>query len=381
MSANAPTPIHQAFAVRVVPQSLWLTALAAPFLLWDSVLRDKPWPASLASLAYMYFGIALLLLLAEGWRSLKRTTRIKLGFSLAGPAVQRLRRLCVPLSVLVVILMPLLRNEYYVEVGYRTFLFMTMAVALNITLGYAGLLDLGFIAFYAIGAYSWALLASGVNGILDFQVPGWIFWLWIPVGGLISAFVRVLIGYPALRLRGDYLAIVTLGFGEITRQLLTNLRRYTGGSNGINIKTAVPIPFLPDATLKQYTYFWYFVAFAFLVLVILFCYRLERSRFGRAWLAIREDELAARAMGIPSQQYLLGAYVLSGFIAGMAGVIFAASERFVEPRYFVLDYSIWIVVMVVLGGLGSIPGVVLGALLTYALPEALRAFSEYRLIA
>jgi branched-chain amino acid transport system permease protein len=329
-----------------------------------------------------YFIAVLILLLAAGeiWKHFRNARPVRVGFSIVHARTSRAGKFALPISILVVAGLPFLRNEYFIEVGYRTFIFMALAVALNITLGYAGLLDLGFIAFFAIGAYSWALFASGMNALYDFQPPGWLFWFWIPVGGVFAALARLVVGYPALRLRGDYLAIVTLGFGEIARQLLTNLRAYTGGSNGINIKTAVPIPFLPHPTLSQYTYFWYFVAFGFLVLVILSCYRLERSRFGRAWLAIREDELAARTMGIPSRSYLLGAYVLSGFIAGMAGVIFAASERFVEPRYFILDYSIWVVVMVVLGGMGSISGVALGALLTYALPEALRPFSDYRLI-
>jgi len=367
-------------ASRILLTSFWFTALAFPFLMWDYVFGRKGLAPSLLSVSAVYVGLALILTAGETWKRFRKWTGAGREWAPWSKWMGRANRAALPLALLTVAVVPFLGNDYLVEVGYRTFLFMALALALNITLGYAGLLDLGFIAFYAIGAYSWALFSSGLNNLYDFQPSGWLFWLWIPVGGFIAAIVRILVGYPALRLRGDYLAIVTLGFGEITRQLLTNLRKYTGGSNGINIEVAVPIPFVPSPTLAQYTYFWYFVTGLFLAGVIWFCSRLERSRFGRAWLAIREDELAARAMGVPSQSYLLGAYVLSGFIAGMAGVIFAASERFVEPRYFVLDYSIWVVVMVVLGGMGSIPGVVVGALLTYALPEALRAFSEYRLI-
>lgn len=365
---------------RILQQAAWFTLLAFPFLIWKGVFNPPRLSGGLLSTVYLFGGMLVFFAVREAWKSLRQSRPIRIRTSLVQALTIRIRRFALPIAFLATMVLPVSGNDYLVEVGYRTLLFMSLAVALNITLGYAGLLDLGFIAFYAIGAYSWALFASGINGLLNFQPPGWAFWLWIPVGGAFAALVRVLIGYPALRLRGDYLAIVTLGFGEIARQLLTNLPKYTGGSNGIRIQVAVPIPGLADPTLKQYTYFWYFVALAFLILIIWFSYRLERSRFGRAWLAIREDELAARAMGIPSRNYLLGAYVLSGFIAGMAGVIFAASERFVEPRYFVLDYSIWVVVMIVLGGMGSIPGVILGAFLTYALPEFLRAFSEYRLI-
>ncbi|MFG6431084.1 branched-chain amino acid ABC transporter permease [Roseateles sp. LYH14W] len=268
-------------------------------------------------------------------------------------------------------------------------LYVLLALGLNIVVGYAGLLDLGYVAFYAVGSYMFALMASPhlSDNFEAFKAafPEGLhspIWLVIPLAAGVAALFGVMLGAPTLKLRGDYLAIVTLGFGEIIRVFLNNLEHPVNVTNGprgigqidsfhifgINLgKSWEVFGFtLPSVTL-------YYYLFLLLVVVsVVICYRLEQSRIGRAWMAIREDEIAAKAMGINTRNLKLLAFGMGATFGGVAGAMFASFQGFVSPESFSLQESIMIVAMVVLGGIGHIPGVILGALMLAALPEVLR---------
>jgi branched-chain amino acid transport system permease protein len=255
-------------------------------------------------------------------------------------------------------------------------LYVMLALGLNIVVGFAGLLDLGYVAFYAVGAYVYALLASPHFGI---HLP---FWALLPLGAAFACLAGVLLGAPTLRLRGDYLAIVTLGFGEIVRIFLNNLNapiNVTNGPQGVNLID--PIRFGDTALHPSVTLFGvtlpgthahYYLFLALTLLTVFVAFRLQRSRIGRAWVAIREDEVAAVAMGINTRNVKLLAFAMGATFGGVGGGLFAAFQGFVSPESFTLLESIMILCMVVLGGMGHIPGVMLGALLLTVLPELLR---------
>ncbi len=255
-------------------------------------------------------------------------------------------------------------------------LFVMLALGLNIVVGYAGLLDLGYIAFFAVGAYCYALLASPHFGLHAS------FLLLLPLGALVAAVFGVVLGAPTLKLRGDYLAIVTLGFGEIIRILFNNLHRpinITNGPQGITLID--PLQIGGVSLSKTYTvlgfsfapvHMYYFVFLACALITIFISLRLENSRIGRAWVAIREDELAASAMGINTRNVKLLAFAMGATFGGVAGGLFASFQGFISPESFTLLDSVMVLCMVVLGGMGNVGGVVLGAILLTALPEALR---------
>jgi len=255
-------------------------------------------------------------------------------------------------------------------------LYMMLALGLNIVVGYAGLLDLGYVGFYAVGAYLYALLASPHFGI---HLP---FWVLLPLGALLAGIFGVLLGAPTLRLRGDYLAIVTLGFGEIIRIFLNNLNapfNLTNGPQGVNLIDPIAVDgFSLSATHELFgvsipsTYSYYYLFLLLTMLVIFISIRLEDSRIGRAWAAIREDEVAAEAMGIQTRNVKLLAFAMGASFGGLSGGLFASFQGFVSPESFNLMESIMILSMIVLGGMGNIAGVALGALLLTTLPEALR---------
>ncbi|MBC7939276.1 MAG: ABC transporter ATP-binding protein [Chitinophagaceae bacterium] len=277
----------------------------------------------------------------------------------------------------------------WVRILALSLLYVLLALGLNIVVGYAGLLDLGFVAFYALGAYMYALLASPH---LTENFP-WIaaafpaglhtpIWAVVPLAAALAAFAGVALGTPVLKLRGDYLAIVTLGFGEIIRVFMNNLEHPVNITNGpkglgqIDSMSFLGLDFgkkldiggfvIPSVTLYYYL---------FLVLVVFsvaICWRLETSRIGRAWMAIREDEIAAKAMGINTRNMKLLAFGMGASFGGVSGAMFASFQGFVSPESFSLQESVMIVAMVVLGGMGHLPGVVLGAVLLAALPEVLR---------
>ena len=255
-------------------------------------------------------------------------------------------------------------------------LFVMLALGLNIVVGFAGLLDLGYIAFFAVGAYSYALLASP-----QFAVH-WPFMVLLPLGAAIAAVFGILLGAPTLRLRGDYLAIVTLGFGEIIRVFLNNLNRpvnITNGPQGITLIDPLQIggfSLAQSHTVAGLTFSpvhtYYFVFLVCAALSIALSLRLQNSRIGRAWVAIRDDELAASAMGINTRNVKLLAFAMGATFGGVAGGLFASFQGFISPESFQLIDSIMVLCMVVLGGMGNVAGVALGAVLLTALPEALR---------
>ena len=277
----------------------------------------------------------------------------------------------------------------WVRIADLALLYIMLALGLNIVVGFAGLLDLGYVAFYAVGAYLFGLLASPhltdhFSSIASLFPDGLHFRLWmvIPLGAVLAAIAGVLLGAPTLKLRGDYLAIVTLGFGEIIRIFLNNLDapvNVTNGPKGIGqidpasvmghqLSRSISIG---GFTIESVTLYYYL--FLLLVLfVVLVSYRLQDSRIGRAWMAVREDEIAAKAMGLNTRNLKLLAFGMGASFGGVAGALFAAFQGFISPESFSFMESVMIVAMVVLGGLGHIPGVILGAVLLAAMPEALR---------
>ncbi|MBM3220695.1 MAG: branched-chain amino acid ABC transporter permease [Candidatus Rokubacteria bacterium] len=268
------------------------------------------------------------------------------------------------LAVALLVMMPIIGayNVYYLEIATQVGIFAALALGLNIVVGLAGLLDLGYVAFFAVGAYSWAIFGSPhANQIFGggFPLaPGW-FYLFIFVGLAVAALAGVLLGLPVLRLHGDYLAIVTLGFGEVIRVLANNLDKpinFTNGPKGITPINRPPVPFgLPYA---EYSYF---LVLLIVLVVIVVNRRLEDSHIGRAWEAIREDQVAAQAMGVPLVRAKLLAFACGASFAGVMGVVFAAKQVFINPESFTFLESIGVLAMVILGGMGSIPGAVLGA--------------------
>jgi branched-chain amino acid transport system permease protein len=247
-----------------------------------------------------------------------------------------------------------------------------LALGLNVVVGQAGLLDLGYAAFFAIGSYTAAIfLGSAPLHVGHLVFP---FWVILPIAMLICMLAGFLLGFPVLRLRGDYLAIVTLGFGEIVRILAENLDRVTGGSIGI---TGVPSPNIPNPFGKTYNFGsnplpFYYTTFALIVIVIVAVWRLQESRIGRAWVAIREDEYAAEAMGVNTLRMKLLAFAIGGGVASFAGVMQAVFNNFVSPGGFQVDVSISVLAMVVLGGMGNIAGAILGATAIYLVPDVMQ---------
>jgi len=278
------------------------------------------------------------------------------------------------------ILMPILGtiNGYYLEVATQVGIFVALALGLNIVVGLAGLLDLGYVAFYAVGAYTWAIFGSPQAGkfisesLVRFPLSGTWFFVFVLLGVIVAAIFGFLLGLPVLRLRGDYLAIVTLGFGEVIRVLANNLDKpinLTNGPQGITPISRPPLFFQPLLTVlgipasPTVLYPLYFYALVLLIVgvVILVNRRLEDSHIGRAWEAIREDEVAAQAMGVPLVRMKLLAFACGASFAGVMGVIFSAKQVFINPESFTFLESIGVLSMVILGGMGSIPGAILGA--------------------
>jgi len=264
----------------------------------------------------------------------------------------------------------------WVRITNLAILFIFLSLGLNIVVGFAGLLDLGYIAFYAVGAYTYALLASPHFGL---HLP---FWIILPIGAALACLFGVLLGAPTLKLRGDYLAIVTLGFGEIVRIFLNNLSQpvnLTNGPQGVTLIdpfTVGNFSFARSETFLGLTFSgpvkYYYLLMLVLLAVIVINLRLEDSRIGRAWVAIREDEVAAQAMGINTRNIKLLAFAMGASFGGIAGGMFSAMQGFISPESFVVVESIMVLSMVVLGGMGNIGGVVIGALLLSFVPEVLR---------
>ena len=279
-----------------------------------------------------------------------------------------------PVAALALAAPMLVPNEYVMGVITRICLYALLALGLNVVVGFAGLLDLGYVAFFGIGSYVYAFIASPHFGI---HLP---FLIALPIAVLVTAVFGVLIGAPTLRLRGDYLAIVTLGFGEITYIVLINLDRpinITGGPSGIVGIDAPSLFGWAPASNAEY----YYLFLALMGLAALASRRLRASRIGWAWEAIREDELAAQTMGVNTTLAKLEAFAIGAAFAGAGGCLLASWQRSVFPDNFLFTESINILAMVILGGMGSLPGVILGAAIIVALPEIFRDLQMYRLLA
>lgn len=311
--------------------------------------------------------------------------------------------------VLALFIIPVIgvRNIFYLEIIFQISVFAALALGLNIVVGFAGLLDLGYVAFYAVGAYLWAFFGSQQYYVLPFApgtqpanlpflLPGDAFYLFLFIAIIIAALTGILLGLPVLRLRGDYLAIVTLGFGEVIRVLANNLDKPLNFTNGPQGITPIQRPTLPQGLVDGfnalfqgvvghqidaatlYNVLFYLLALLVIIVIINVTRRLDDSKIGRAWTAIREDETAAIAMGIPLVKMKLAAFAVGASFAGVMGVLLAASRTFVSPESFSFMQSIGVLSMVILGGQGSIPGVILGAATVIILNlQILQGFSLY----
>jgi branched-chain amino acid transport system permease protein len=329
--------------------------------------------------------------LAENYRAVMETIRARRRWTYPVLAV---------VAIAIAAVLPLLPTWFtlptWMEQGLngaalaRFALFALFALGLNVVVGFAGLLDLGYVAFWAIGSYTASVLTGAAKYSIEVSngtatladKPAWVGWMWfiIPVALLVAVIAGVVLGSPTLRLRGDYLAIVTLGFGEIVRIFANNMTSLTNGPRG---NQSIPHPALHvpgrDLVWGIFTdnkYYWLFLTFVILWIIAITL--LDRSRIGRAWVAIREDEVAAAAMGVPVIRMKLAAFAIGACTAGVGGVIYAEQVNFINPPTFTVIQSILILAMVVIGGMGSIPGAILGAALVALLPEVFRSFSDYR---
>jgi branched-chain amino acid transport system permease protein len=274
---------------------------------------------------------------------------------------------------------PLFSNNYMIDVGITCLIYVTLGLGLNIVVGLCGLLDLGYIAFYAVGAYTYSLLN------LKFGLS---FWAALPFGIVLGMIVGCIIGYPTLKMRGDYLAIVTLGFGEIVRLVLNNWDSLTAGPNGLfgMKRPALYFPTFAEGGFDWVTFYlkslpalYYFILFIS-ILTIMGVRRLDNSRIGRAWIAIREDEVAAELSGVPTTWIKLLAYALGAAFASVAGAFFAAKLSYTNPNFFLFMESCIVLCIVVLGGVGSIPGIIVAAFILIAVPEVFRELENYRML-
>lgn len=278
---------------------------------------------------------------------------------------------------IVALIYPQVTGRYAHDIAILVLIYVCLGLGLNIVVGLAGMLDLGYIAFYGIGAYTYALLN------VHYQLS---FWVCLPISAFFAGVGGCIIGYPTLRMRGDYLAIVTLGFGEIVRIVLNNWMALTNGPNGI-LRIKPPDFYLfsfDDFSLEHLflrkLHYLYYVALFLAILTIIGVYRLNHSRIGRAWESIREDETAAELMGVNTFRLKLLAYGMGATFGGLAGAFFAGRMRFVSPESFTFIESAMVLAMVVLGGMASIPGIILGVVALVALPEIFREFELYRML-
>ena len=365
--------------IKAAIAALWFMLLTLPVLglKLNTIERTVTWRLDrIALLGIAIFGLALL----WDWcfsRKARGLAIIKLpaGFGI-GPAMaalsQKPKLMAGSLAILaaVLVVMPLVSSFYQTNIMISALLYVMLALGLNIVVGLAGQLVLGYVAFYAVGAYAYGLLH---------QFFGFGFWMCLPIGGFVAVIFGLALGFPVLRLRGDYLAIVTLGFGEIVRLALQNWTSLTGGPRGVS---DIPRPglFGMQMDINTSTTYVYYLVLVAVVITIVVISRLKNSRVGLALQALREDEIACEAMGIDIMRVKLSAFALGSCWAGFAGVIFAAKTTYINPSSFTFMESAMILSMVVLGGMGSITGVAIAAFILILAPEYLRAFSEYRML-
>jgi branched-chain amino acid transport system permease protein len=347
------------------------------------------WGALLGFIALSFVGRFLFALVGDQLRTRRRNqARVAPSTQATGvPVLKLVGWALLGLSVALPIVWS--ENRYVVDTATTVMIYVMLGWGLNVVVGLAGLLDLGYVAFYAVGAYTYALLSTQL---------GWGFWEALPVAGAAAAAFGILLGWPTLRLRGDYLAIVTLGFGEIIRIILVNWTDFSGGPNGISSiprPTFFGLPFKAPSEDGPATFasffgleyvpehrvvFLYYLILALALLTNLFVSRMRKLPIGRAWEAIREDEIACKALGMNVTNVKLSAFALGAMLGGFAGVFFAARQGFISPESFVFSESAIILAIVVLGGMGSQMGVVLASLVLVLIPEVGRDFAEYRML-
>lgn len=332
--------------------------------------------------------LSLVMQSAAGRQLVQRFEGSDQGVYVRTPGQRSSLRWIIPLLLVAAAIFPVFSSKYLLTVAILGLIYVLLGLGLNIVVGLAGLLDLGYVAFYAIGAYGLAL---------GYQYLGLGFWSMLPLAALMAAVAGALLGFPVLRMHGDYLAIVTLGFGEIIRLVLNNWLDFTGGPNGVSVPSPTflglefgrraregGIPFHEFFHLSYNPNMKFIFIYAVLVLVVLLVLfikqRLTRMPVGRAWEALREDEIACRAMGLNHVLVKLSAFMLGASTAGIAGVFFASYQGFVNPTSFTFFESALILAIVVLGGMGSTLGVVLAAFVLTVAPELLRSFAEYRVL-
>lgn len=357
------------------------------------VVARMQWPLLFAGIVTLgRFCMSVWVQTEAGERSLARMrTKRSGGVTVAEGKGKSWQQKLVPFALIGGLALPflLMDNRYWLTVVLLALIYVLLGLGLNIVVGLAGLLDLGFAAFYAVGAY---VLAMGA------QYWGLGFWSALVLAIVFAGTLGMLLGFPVLRMHGDYLAIVTLGFHEIIRLILTNWVSFTGGPNGASAPSPTLFGLEFSRRAKQggepfheffgidysasYQYmFVYLILFVFVVAAIVFCSRLRQMPMGRAWEALREDEIACRSLGINHVTVKLSAFMMGAMFAGAAGVFFATYQGFVNPTSFTFIESAMILAIVVLGGLGSITGVVIAALVLIMLPEVLRDFASYRVLA
>ena len=345
------------------------------------------WEVLLATVSIIFFGRLTLAAVRDTWG---KKGSVSTRFIRLSENIKKRRLFLTILTIAAALVFPFMPevDRRLVDLATLVLIYVMLGWGLNIVVGLAGLLDLGYVAFYAVGAYTFALLGT---------VYDWSFWTCLPIAGAVAAMFGILLGYPVLRLRGDYLAIVTLGFGEIIRIILTNWVALSGGPNGI---AGIPRPTLfglefTRRTREGHSFHEYFdlpfsgdyrIIYLYYVILILalitnlFVVKIRKLPIGRAWEALREDEIACRALGINPVNVKLSAFALGAMFGGFAGSFFASRNGFISPESFTFIESAIILAIVVLGGMGSQVGVVLAAAAIVLLPEALRDFSEYRML-
>ena len=362
--------------------SLWFVFLTFPIMVIKVNTVDNIVNWRWNNLVYVFVGS---MILSYVWRTLlskKERGEKLINFSAILPkkiqsielktlfAQKKYSRPAIAVIFALAILFPFVAGMYQTGIMTTALMYVILGLGLNIVIGLGGLLQLGFAAFYAVGAYTYGIL----NHRFDLN-----FWIALPLGAILATIFGVLLGFPVLRLKGDYLAIVTLGFAEICRIVLENWNAFSSGPSGISQIKRPPL-FGISLNIPQSVIYLYFITFILVLLSIFFVRRLENSRLGRAWEAMREDAIASEAMGVNLTVAKLSAFALGAFWAGLVGVLFAAKTTFINPASFTMNESILVLCIIVLGGMGSIPGVIVGALIIVLLPEYLRTFSQFRML-
>lgn len=292
-----------------------------------------------------------------------------------------IRRTTISALLILMAVYPFALGMYHTNIMITALIYVILALGLNIVVGLGGLLNLGYAAFFAVGAYTYGLLWKFVGPVFTAAAinTGWLFWIALPLAGILAVVFGILLSLPVLRLRGDYLAIITLAFGEIVRMVLQNSGPVTGGATGISL---IPRPWLLGMRLppRQAATYIYYIVVVLVILTIFVVRRIEDSRVGRALEAMREDEIACEAMGIDLVRNKLSTFALGAFWAGIAGVVLASQTTYINPDSFTLWESIMVLMAIVIGGTGSIPGAIGGALLLKLLPEYFRPLAQYRIL-